>query len=125
MRPYLIILYFIACIFLGATSDALFDDGMKLWAHGLGALEVGLLLSGAFIFKLNIKHAAPFLISYIAFRIVGYDFTYNLLRGLPINYLGNTSIWDRFFSKYPIQGLWFARAIFLTLGISLTTRYLK
>jgi hypothetical protein len=44
MKPYIYILYFIACIVIGASADGLMDDGFKLWGHILGALEVLLLL---------------------------------------------------------------------------------
>ena len=36
MKPYLIILYFIACITIGATSDALFNIGFKVYGNLTG-----------------------------------------------------------------------------------------
>jgi len=123
MRPYLIILYFIVCVIIGAVGDAFFDSSLKIWAHGLDAVEVGLLLSAALIFKP--KHWLPFLLTYICWRIVFFDIAYNLSTGLPWDYLGNTSLWDRILSKYPVHGLYFTKGIFAILGVSLPTRYLQ
>jgi hypothetical protein len=33
LKPYIYILYFIACIVIGASADGLMDDGFKLWGH--------------------------------------------------------------------------------------------
>ena len=122
MKPYLIILYFIACITVGATADGLMDDGFKLWGHILGAIEVLLLLSGVII---KPKSWAAFIVAYIAWRVVGFDLMYNLVRGLPYDYIGTTGLWDMFFSKYPSHGLFWLRGIFLILAVYLPVRYLK
>jgi hypothetical protein len=124
MRPYLIILYFIVCVIIGAVGDAFFDNSLKLYAHGLDAIEVGLLLSAGLIFKPDKKWWA-FLIVYLCMRIMFFDISYNLSCGLPWDYIGNTSLWDKWFSRYPVHGLYFTKGIFFILGISISTRYLK
>ena len=119
MKPYLIILYFIACITVGATADGLATD----LGHDLEAVEILLCLSGALIFKPEKWWA--YLISYVSFRIVGFDIIHNLVAGQAWDYIGSVGIWDKFFGHYPPSGLIWLRGIFLALGVSITTRYLK
>jgi len=119
MKPYLIILYFIVCVTVGATADALVGD----WGHDLEAVEILLCLSGALIFKP--KNWWAFLIAYLSFRIVCFDIVHNLVAGQAWNYIGSVGIWDKFFSHYPPGGQVWLRAIFLPLGISISLRYLK
>ena len=119
MKPYLIILYFIACIAVGASADALGGD----MGHYLEPLEILMCLSGALIFKPQRWWA--FLISYVSFRIVGFDIIHNLVSGEVWNYIGSVGYWDKFFGHYPPSGLIWLRGIFLLLGGSITLRYLK
>ena len=52
-----------------------------------------------------------------------FDPIYNGTRGLPINYIGNTSLWDKGLQEFdPEAGLLFMRAVFLTAGVSITLR---
>jgi hypothetical protein len=122
MKPYIYILYFIACIVIGASADGLMDDGFKLWGHILGALEILLLLGGVI---LKPRSWAAFIVAYVCWRVVGFDITYNLVRGFPITYVGTTGLWDMFFSKYEPSGLIWMRGIFLILAIHIPFRYLK
>ena len=122
MKPYIYILYFIACIVIGASADGLMDDGFKLWGHILWALEVLLLLGGVI---LKPRSWVAFIVAYICWRVVGFDMVYALVRGLPIDYLGRTGLWDMFFSQYPSHGMFFMRGIFLILAVHLPIRYLK
>jgi len=121
MKPYLIISYIILCLVIGAWADALFDSGVKLWAHSLGALEILLLLSGAFVFNLRRKDWVVFIVTFILWRVVGFDYLYNLFRGLEWDYIGSTSNWDLFLSKQ--QGIIFGRIIFLIGAIFIPIQY--
>lgn len=125
MKAVYTILFLIFCVAVGAVSDGLNDDGAKRAGHVLGALEVGLLISGAFLFDLRRRDWVAFLVIYVCWRIVGFDYAYNLTRGLPILYLGESSFWDSFFSKQLPAGVTFARIIFLSLGVCLPFKYLK
>lgn len=119
MRKALIILFLIMMVIIAAISDGLFDEGLKIWGHSLEAIEILLLVSGPFLFKLKRRDWIPYLVSLIAFRVCFFDYTYNLVRHLPIFFVGNTSWWDIFLSKQPPHGLVFGRIIFLTLAVAL------
>ena len=125
IKPYLIILYLIVCVVLGAMGDGLNDDGFKSIGHIIKAVEVGLLISGAFIFNLNKRDWAAFFFAYVFWRVVGFDFAYNITRGLPILYVGISNEWDQFLSKFPAHGIVFARAIFMMVAIAIPFKHLR
>jgi hypothetical protein len=50
--------------------------------------------------------------------MASFDSTLNLMRGLPINYLGSTAKWDIFWKKYPV-GYILMKVICLLIGIGL------
>ena len=124
MKPYLIITYLISVILLGSLSDALFDDGIKIWGHAIDAVETGLLISGAFLFSLSRRYWLSFFLSYVFIRVAGFDYMYNLFRGLPIEYVGGTGWWDIMLSSQEPGGIAFGKAIFLITGISIPIKYL-
>lgn len=124
MKIPLIILYIVAMVVIGAVSDGLFDDGLKVWGHALGALEVAMLFSFAFIFRLEWKVFLVVGLSYLFIRIACFDITYNIVRDLPILQIGTTSLWDNFISKIPPYGMVFARSIFLIAGIAIPIKEL-
>ena len=118
MKKALIILYFIVCIVLMALSEALNDAGVKLWAHRAELFYILVLISGPFIFKLQgWKNWAVFIISLILWRVVGFDYIYNLFAGHPWNYHGGLKGWDKVLSRIPEHGIIFGRIIFLTGAI--------
>lgn len=121
MKPYLIILYLIACVVSGAVADGLNEKGMKSWGHPFEALSIGLLLSGAFIFELN----WTYIVAYICFRIAFFDYAKNITKGDPLFYLGDSNLWDKFLRQFPIHGVTFMRIIFLAAAISIPFKYLK
>ena len=123
MKPYLIILYFIAFVVLSALSDALSDEYYKVWAHGLEVGCKGMLVFSVIIFKP--KKWIPFVIALVAWNAVLFDTSYNLFRGLPWNFIGSTSLWDIFFSNYPIVGLIIVKTLCLALAVHLPIKYLK
>lgn len=123
-RKWLIILYFIGCVVCGAASDALSDGGMKVLGHLVNATEILLLLAGAVGFRIQLKELVPFIATYVAFRIVFFDPVYNVIRGLPLFYLGSTGLWDKFLSKFPAHGVTFMRVIFLMVGIAIPIKEL-
>ena len=125
MKPYLVIVYLFACVIAGASADGLMDEGVKLWGHGIGALEIALVMSIFPIFNLTRKQWLAVMVAYVSFRIVGFDYTYNLSRGLPWDFIGFTSGWDLFLKKQLPSGVIFGRTIFLAFGVALSIRNFK
>jgi len=82
-------------ITLAAASDALYDNGDKVESKLVELASLGILAYGAATFDINKFNWWRYLIKYTAFRIGTYDFTYNAIRGLPLDYIGNTGVWDK------------------------------
>lgn len=125
MSALLTISYLLLCVVIGAAADGLYFRGMTT-VHGYGeALEIGLILIAAPVFRIQLKHLLAFVITYICLRIVAFDYVHNLVAGLDLFYLGESKLWDRFLSQFPPHGVTFMRAVFLVLGVSLPFKYLK
>lgn len=126
MKRYLIILYFIVCVVLMAISEAFNDTGVKLWAHRIELFYILCLISGPFLFKLQgWQNMAIFIISLVLWRIVGFDYIYNLFAGHPWNYHGTVKLWDSVLSRIPEHGIVFCRIIFLTAAIFVPIQNLR
>lgn len=125
LKPYLIISYLLTCVIIGAMADGLFDEGIKVWAHAVDALETGLIISGAFLFKLQRHDWLAFIIAYICWRVVGFDYTYNLVRDLPLSYMGGTGWWDMLLAQWIPGGVLFGRCIFLLAAVAIPFKHLK
>jgi len=109
----------VLAIILGATADGFNHGGRKPLGHALEALEkVALILSGLF------SGTWLVLVSYIAFRASFFDYIRNISAGDPFFYVGTSSYWDGFLSKFPTHGVTFTRVIFLALAVSISLRYL-
>jgi hypothetical protein len=114
----LIILFFTVCVVVGAAGDAMMLDS-KLIAHPLQAIEVLLLLCSAAIFRITPRQLIAWVVVYVCIRVAGFDYLYNLFAGLPWDYHGTTSIWDRFLGSHPEHGIVFAKSIFFGTGIGI------
>jgi len=115
-------------IALNAIGDGLKDSGYKDWGHFCNAASIGVLVTYPFITNNDktFKSFATSLGSYAFLRFGMFDPIYNSVRGLPIDYIGNTSFYDKALQKMnPQAGLNFARVVSLTVGISLTLNYGK
>lgn len=123
-RPVAISLYHVGTVLAGSLGDAYNDSGNKPLGHTLKALEVAALISGPMLFKLSKREYAPYIATYVGWRVVGYDYLYNAARKLPLDYLGKSSNWDRFLSKQQPSGIVFARSIVLIATIHIPIRYL-
>ena len=105
-------------IILNAVGDGLNDSGTKDWGHICNAASLGLLLASPFIIDYDKSKWAHYLTSYVALRIAFFDWTYNVSRGLPLNYIGNTSFWDKTMQHIsPQDGFAIGRVTALTVGI--------
>jgi len=123
MKRYLIILYLIAFVVLSALSDALYNDGAKVWAHALEVIWKGMLIFSIPIFKP--QKWWIFIIALVCWNVVLFDISYNLFAGLEWNYIGSTSLWDKLFSLWPTHGFYWMKGIVLALVISFHVKYLK
>ena len=111
--------YHVACVGLGAVADGLYDDGYKEWSHALHAVEIGGIISGPFIFKLDRSDALSYILSYGFIRLSLFDAFYNATRGLPYDYVGNTSEYDKFISEIPPHGRTFIKSWSLIVGFAI------
>ena len=107
-------------IVFNAVGDGLNDNGQKTLGHAFDAASIGILVASPFI--LNAKKSDwPFYVaSYVTLRFALFDPTYNMTRGLPMEYTGDSSLTDKFWVKLspPVGGQTFMRAIILTMSIS-------
>ena len=109
----------IGSIILAALADGLNDRGYKVIGHILEALEKPcLILAGLF------SGTWLVLIVYIGYRVFLFDYIRNIAAGDKLTYFGTTSLWDKFFRKYPWHGVLFAKILFLVLAITLSIREL-
>jgi len=125
MKRYLIILYLIALVAVGAAADSLAHMNYVELSVAMDLLEKFLLLSGPFIFRLNIKQWFIYVLALLLFYMVGFDYFYNWIHSLPWDYHGSVKLWDRVLAQFPTHGIVFTRVILLTLGVSLTLKYLR
>jgi hypothetical protein len=109
---------FISSIALNACGDGLNDSGKKIEGHILNACSVGVLLMSPFILKLDRKKWLPYLVSYTFIRIALFDPIYNTSRGLPFEYLGNSSLTDKAFKSWGGLGM-FERGVCFVVGFSI------
>ena len=112
---------FTGSIILEAVGDGMNDNGEKVWGHALQAASTGLLLATPFLLDIDKDKWGWYFVSYISMRIAIFDPCYNLTRGLPMDYVGSTSIWDKTiqgFDPPPGANLW-GRSVFLIVAISI------
>lgn len=110
---------FASSILLDAVGDGLNDRGDKVWGHGLQAASTGVLLASPFIIDIDLSKWGYYLASYVTMRIALFDFAYNATRGLPLDYVGNSSLWDKGLQEFrpPLGGQVWGRGV--SLGFSL------
>lgn len=124
MRWWIFILLILLAVSASAAADGLMDEGIKMWGHAIGSAETFLLI----ILGVSItgwRRAAWLIAAYICWRIVAFDYIYNLTRGLPWDYAGTTSLWDAFISKQQPVGLLFGRLVFLVVAIAIPIKNFK
>ena len=124
-KPIVIIGVFAAQIGLQAAGDALKDSGHKEWGHTLNAMSVGVLLMSPIYLNIDPSKWVWYLASYVSLRIAIFDYAYNAVRGLPLNYIGGTSLWDKTLQELNPPTTTLGRAVFLTVGISIPINKLK
>lgn len=106
-------------ILMDAAGDALNDSGHKDWGHVLNATSVGVLVVSPFLIEYQKKKWGWYVASYVGLRIGLFDYTYNAVRGIPINEIGTTSFWDKGLQKLNPPNTYLGRAVFLTVGFAI------
>jgi hypothetical protein len=109
---------FISSIALNACGDGLNDSNHKIDGHILNACSIGILLISPFIIKIDRSKWLPYLLSYTFIRMALFDPIYNTSRGLPIEYLGNSSLTDKAFKSWGGLGI-FERSVCFIVGFSI------
>jgi len=117
-EPVKIIGIYSASILLNAIGDGLNDSNNKTNGHLLNAASIGILLGSPFIIHYDRKKWYIYLISYTSLRIGLFDMSYNKTRGLPLNFIGTTSVTDKAYTKFGGMPT-FPRICFFTLGIAI------
>ena len=111
--------YHIGTVALGAIADGLYDDGHKEWGHAVNVAQVGALVSGPFIFKLQRSDALSYILSYGFIRLSLFDSFYNMTRDLPLLYEGNTSYYDKVMNTIPDHGKAYIKTWSLVVGFAI------
>ena len=124
-EPVKVITIFTASILLDAVGDGLYDNGQKTWGHSLQAASTGLLLMSPLFLNMDKDNFWWYLISYTSLRIALFDYTYNITRGLPLEYRGTTSVWDKTLNELNPPSTMWHRSMFLTIGIVIPIQQLK
>lgn len=113
-------------IAFNAIGDGLKDSGQKDLGHVFNAASIGLVVMSPLIYDYQKDQWWVYPLSYMFLRIAIFDWAYNWTRGLPYNYIGNTSIWDKGMQALdPPDGFAMGRVVALTVGISLPINSLK
>lgn len=134
MKPYLLILYLIALVVIGAAGDGLNNTGVQTWGHLFEAIEILAALLLVFLTVVGrwekVDTWREFLLllgAYICIRVAGFDYIYNLVAGNDWDYVcvgEGCNWWDQLLSNWNPGGLAFSRSIFLITGISFPIKYL-
>jgi hypothetical protein len=120
-EPVKIIGLYSASIVLNAVGDGLNDNGVKDWGHICNALSIGTLLITPFVIDYDKKKWWMYMLSYTSLRISIFDYTYNITRDLPLNYSGESNLWDRTVGGLPPLH----RGVALIFGVSIPINNLK
>jgi hypothetical protein len=111
-------------VILNAMGDAYMDMGQKKTGHALRAASIGCLLAQPLLFKVEKRNWWVYPSMYIGMRFMFFDYTYNTTRGLPLDYMGNTSYYDETMRKQ--QGLLLLpRGVLFSITMTATFRELK
>src|SRR6056297_1563774 len=111
---------FTLAITTDAIGDALYDEGNKGLGHAFDAASVGTHIYMLFDdnTKFNsFRELAIGTVLYTGISFAIFNLTYNLVRGLPWNYVGTTDYFDNTFRQF--NEMAFPKIIVLTFVISL------
>jgi hypothetical protein len=106
-------------IVFNAMGDGFNNSGHKQLGHAFNATSIGLLLASPFVIDYDKSKWGYYLTSYVALRMATFDYVYNTTRGLPLNYIGGTSTWDKFLGKMNPPNTYMGRGVFFIVGVSI------
>lgn len=118
-EPVKVIALYTGSVLLNAAGDGLNDSGQKAYGHLCNAGSIGLLLMSPLMIDYNKSRWAWYLTTYVTLRISFFDYTYNMARGLPLDYIGTSNYWDRMLGNIPGGGVHIGRAGALIIGIAI------
>jgi len=105
-------------IILNGIGDGLNDFNLKTAGHIFNAASLGILMLSPLAFNFQKDKWYWNALSYICLRAGLLDLTYNLTRILPSNYIGSTSLTDKFYNSIGVNPM-YPRAIFFVLGFAI------
>ena len=105
-------------IILNGIGDGLNDSNHKTAGHIFNAASLGILMLSPLVFNFQKDKWYWNALSYICLRAGLLDLTYNLTRILPSNYIGSTSLTDKFYNSIGVNPM-YPRAIFFVLGFAI------
>jgi len=111
-------------IVFDAIGDGFNDSGNKVLGHSLNALSLAPLIISPFILDLKDYKWAWYLATYVTMRVAIFDPIYNTTRGLPIGYVGDSSLWDKSLraTKSPNSWIMAGRSLCFVVSISIPIR---
>jgi hypothetical protein len=124
MKPLITIL---SLVILGAAADGLNFAGHGTIGHTLEAFEIlGLMTLPVIIGLKRWKPLILFVVAYALIRFALFSYTFNIVAGLPWDYIGVVDPIDRLMGLFraPAHGWVFAKSVFLVVGISIPLKYL-
>jgi hypothetical protein len=110
-----------------AVPEALYDEGRKTLAgvfefvyRAVVTLVLFAWMVGVPAFHAREQSLLILLIGYVLLRFALFDYIYNAIRGVELNYIGTTKLWDRFLRSLKIHPslLLFIRGIAFLWGAS-------
>jgi len=124
-EPAKVILTYAGVVALNAIGDGLNDNGIKDWGHLCNAASIGTLLMSFTWIDYNKNKWWIYPLTYTSLRFTLFDYSYNLTRGLPLNYIGGTSFYDQFMQKLNPPETYLMRGCALVVSISIPIKFLK
>ena len=124
-EPAKVILTYAGVVVLNAIGDGLNDNGIKGWGHLCNAASIGTLLMSFTWIDYNKNKWWIYPLTYTSLRFTLFDYSYNLTRGLPLNYIGGTSFYDQFMQKLNPPETYLMRGCALVVSISIPIKFLK
>ena len=112
-------------IILDAMADGYRDEGNKPLSHALEAASIGVLVASPFVIDYDKSKWGWYLTSYVTLRFSLFDYSYNLTRGLPLDYQGTTSKYDEFMCTVPNNFANYAKGVSFIVGFSIPINELK
>jgi len=105
-----------------AIGDAKFDDGCKIQGKALQAISLGSHFLYIPVMKNSDANWLLVPLVEMCWRFILFDMVYNLTRGLPVGYIGNTSYFDKGMQAFaaPAGMRMFANGVAATFVITLT-----